>query len=144
MTVTPTTSAPPDRLPRLLEDRTGPSRLSLDRHRACYRSPPPPQRRASSEIIRAVADAGLRGRGGASFPTAVKMETVAQGARRPRVVVNGSEGEPASRKDSLLMRRAPHLVLDGAIAAAAATAARFSVSDGMRSRASSKPLKRVK
>ena len=123
MTMAPVTSAPPERLPRLLEDRTGQSWPSLDRHRARYGSPPQPQRRPRDEIIRTVADAGLRGRGGASFPTAVKLETVANAGRRPRVVVNGSEGEPASRKDSLLLRRAPHLVLDGAIAAAAATGA---------------------
>jgi NADH:ubiquinone oxidoreductase subunit F (NADH-binding) len=40
------------------------------------------------------------------------------------VVVNGSEGEPASAKDSLLMTRAPHLVLDGALLAAVAVGAR--------------------
>ena len=67
--------------------------------------------------------AGLRGRGGAAFPTAVKMRAVAGGGRRPLVVVNGSEGEPASRKDSILMTLAPHLVLDGSELAAAAVGA---------------------
>lgn len=54
----------------------------------------------------------LRGRGGAAFPFAVKLTTAA--GRRPLVVVNGSEGEPASHKDAALLTRAPHLVLDGA------------------------------
>ncbi len=67
--------------------------------------------------------AGLRGRGGAAFPTAVKMRAVAGGRRRPVVVVNGSEGEPASQKDSVLMTLGPHLVLDGAELAAAAVGA---------------------
>lgn len=67
--------------------------------------------------------AGLRGRGGAAFPTAVKMRAVTGGRRRPLVVVNGSEGEPASRKDSVLMTLAPHLVLDGSELAAAAVGA---------------------
>jgi NADH:ubiquinone oxidoreductase subunit F (NADH-binding) len=124
MTIAPETSAPPDRLPRLLHDVTDRAWPSLGRHRVRYRPPPRPQRRPRGEIIQTVADAGLRGRGGASFPTATKMATVADAGRRARVVVNGSEGEPASRKDSLLLRRAPHLVLDGAIAAAAATGAR--------------------
>ena len=75
------------------------------------------------ELIDVVDAAGLRGRGGAAFPAAVKMRAVARGTRRPIVVVNGSEGEPASRKDSILMTLAPHLVLDGSELAAAAVGA---------------------
>ncbi len=70
-----------------------------------------------------VEASGLRGRGGAAFPTAVKLRAVAAGRGRPVVVVNGSEGEPASRKDRLLLATRPHLVLDGALAAAAAVGA---------------------
>ena len=62
---------------------------------------------------------GLRGRGGAGFPFAIKLETVASG-RRPVVVVNLSEGEPASRKDTVLGLGRPHLVLDGAVVVARA------------------------
>jgi NADH:ubiquinone oxidoreductase subunit F (NADH-binding) len=71
-----------------------------------------------SELLTEIERSGLRGRGGAGFPTAVKLRAVASGPR-PRILVgNGSEGEPASRKDTLLMARAPHLVLDGATFAA--------------------------
>ena len=49
---------------------------------------------------------------------------MAQQRGRPIVVVNGAEGEPASGKDKVLLRLAPHLVLDGALAAAAAVGAR--------------------
>jgi NADH:ubiquinone oxidoreductase subunit F (NADH-binding) len=73
-------------------------------------------------LIDAVERAGLRGRGGAGFPTATKLAAVAAG-RRPVVVVNGAEGEPMSAKDALLLTRAPHLVLDGAVLAARATGA---------------------
>jgi len=65
-------------------------------------------------IVEAVEGSGLLGRGGAGFPAGRKMRTVAAGAnRRPVVVANGAEGEPASGKDALLLGRAPHLVLDG-------------------------------
>jgi NADH:ubiquinone oxidoreductase subunit F (NADH-binding) len=49
---------------------------------------------------------------------------VVEGRRQPVVVVNGSEGEPASAKDGKLLTACPHLVLDGALWAAAAVGAR--------------------
>jgi NADH:ubiquinone oxidoreductase subunit F (NADH-binding) len=64
---------------------------------------------------------GLVGHGGAWFPVAAKWRAVVGSSRRrPVVVANGAEGEPASRKDALLLTRAPHLVLDG-LALAAST-----------------------
>ncbi|MDQ1686401.1 MAG: hypothetical protein QOC82_3138 [Frankiaceae bacterium] len=75
-------------------------------------------------ILAAVEASGLLGRGGAGFPTGRKMRTVVAGdARRPVVVANGAEGEPASGKDVLLLARAPHLVLDGIQLAARAIGA---------------------
>ncbi|GAB2538510.1 NADH-ubiquinone oxidoreductase-F iron-sulfur binding region domain-containing protein [Nocardia heshunensis] len=74
-------------------------------------------------LIEAVAAAGLRGRGGAGFPVARKLAAVAAG-RRPVVVANGAEGEPDSHKDAVLLSRAPHLVLDGLVAAAMAVGSR--------------------
>jgi NADH:ubiquinone oxidoreductase subunit F (NADH-binding) len=78
--------------------------------------------RGPTMLIDAVERAGLTGHGGAGFPTARKMRAVA-GRRRPVVVVNAAEGEPASRKDELLTRTRPHLVLDGAVLAADAVGA---------------------
>ena len=62
----------------------------------------------------------LKGRGGAGFPFHKKLRSVAETRRSsaaygPVVVVNGSEDEPACRKDTVLINRAPHLILDGAL-----------------------------
>ena len=64
-------------------------------------------------LLEIVDEAGLRGRGGAAFPTSRKIRTVREGADVPVVVANGEEGEPASVKDKWLLRYRPHLVLDG-------------------------------
>jgi len=75
-------------------------------------------------LIEIVDRSGLTGRGGAGFPTARKMRSVAR-RRGPAVVVaNGAEGEPASSKDRLLLTRLPHLVMDGITLAADAVGAR--------------------
>ena len=78
---------------------------------------------APDRLIEEIERSGLRGRGGAAFPVARKMRAVA--ARRgPTVLVgNGTEGEPASGKDRLLLTELPHLVLDGAAVAARAVGA---------------------
>jgi NADH:ubiquinone oxidoreductase subunit F (NADH-binding) len=65
---------------------------------------------------------GLCGRGGAGFPFAAKLRAVS--GRRPHVIVNGTESEPGSQKDRMLLNRTPHLVLDGALSIAAALDAR--------------------
>jgi NADH:ubiquinone oxidoreductase subunit F (NADH-binding) len=74
-------------------------------------------------IIQTVADSGLRGRGGAGFPTGTKWATVA-GYESPEltttVVVNAAEGEPGSFKDRAILRANPYRVLEGALVAAVA------------------------
>jgi NADH:ubiquinone oxidoreductase subunit F (NADH-binding) len=115
-------SAPvPAGLPRLLAGLRSDGPVSLDRHLA--RLGPLPR----VDLIAAVEASGLRGRGGASFPTGRKLRTVAAQRRRPVVVVNATEAEPVSGKDKVLLGYAPHLVLDGAAAVAGALGAREAI-----------------
>jgi len=65
-------------------------------------------------IIDLIAASGLRGRGGAGFPTARKWRSVCDaGGTRRYVVVNAAEGEPGTFKDRLLIRRNPYQLLEG-------------------------------
>jgi NADH:ubiquinone oxidoreductase subunit F (NADH-binding) len=109
-------------LPRLLAGlHDGGAAMSLAEHERVHGPLP---RRAPHDLIEVVERSGLRGRGGADFPTARKLRAVAAGRRVGSVIVNGSETEPASAKDRLLLARLPHLVLDGAVLAAGAVGAR--------------------
>lgn len=74
----------------------------------------------AGDIIAAVRDAGLTGRGGAGFPAAAKWESALQHPGPRYLVVNGAEGEPGSYKDRHLLARAPHQVLEGTLIAARA------------------------
>jgi NADH-quinone oxidoreductase subunit F len=66
------------------------------------------------ELIQTVKNAGLRGRGGAGFPTGVKWGFVPQDTGKPiYLVVNADEGEPGTFKDRELMERDPHQLLEG-------------------------------
>ena len=78
-------------------------------------------------IVDVVDRSGLRGRGGAGFPTARKLHAVREAGGRAIVVANGAEGEPIAAKDKTLLAYAPHLVLDGAVVAARAVRAREAV-----------------
>ncbi len=76
--------------------------------------------------IEEVEASGLRGRGGAGFPTGTKWRTVAENASptlAATVVVNGAEGEPGSFKDRAILARNPYRVLEGALIAASAVGA---------------------
>jgi NADH:ubiquinone oxidoreductase subunit F (NADH-binding) len=117
------------RLPRLLPDRFGGGPASLADHLAA-RGPLPAAAggpRWRERLIDEVGRAGLTGRGGAGFPTARKLRAVAAGRDLPVVIANGTEGEPASAKDKVLLAREPHLVLDGAVLAAEMLGARQAI-----------------
>ncbi len=109
-------------LPRLLAGlEPGGGAISLAEHTRVHGPLP---HVPAHQLIEEVERSGLRGRGGADFPTARKLRAVAGGRRVGPVIVNGSETEPASAKDRLLLSRLPHLVLDGAVLAAGAVGSR--------------------
>lgn len=81
-----------------------------------------------SEVQQKVKDSGLRGRGGAGFPTGVKWSFVPMGDEAPGpkyLVVNADEMEPGTFKDRLLMEGDPHQLIEGAILSAYAIQARY-------------------
>lgn len=111
----------PAALPRLLVGMPASDAMTMDNHLAVHGDLPPLARRGRDSalaLINEVGRSGLRGRGGAAFPTATKLMAVATARGRAIVVANGCEGEPTSAKDRLLLERVPHLVIDGAMLAA--------------------------
>jgi NADH-quinone oxidoreductase subunit F len=69
-------------------------------------------------IINEVKVSGLRGRGGAGFPTGLKWSFMPKNDARPSyLVINGDESEPGSCKDREIMRHDPHLLIEGALLA---------------------------
>ena len=72
------------------------------------------------DVVTLVGDAGLRGRGGAGFPTGTKWQTIAEAAAAgdtTYVVCNAAEGEPGTFKDRLLMDRNPFGIVEGVLIA---------------------------
>jgi len=92
-------------LPRLLAQAPEDLQAHLSRYGTA------PYLRAVGALIGDVEASGLTGRGGAAFPVHRKLAAVAWARSARKVAVaNGAESEPASRKDELLLRIAPHLV----------------------------------
>ena len=122
-------AAPAAAVSRLLARRGGHQVIGLLEHERLHGPLPLPalrgraRRESAQRLIDVVERAGLTGRGGAGFPTGRKLRSVAAANGRPVVVANGSEGEPASAKDRLLLTRSPHLVMDGISLAAFAVGA---------------------
>ncbi|MDQ1688292.1 MAG: NADH-quinone oxidoreductase subunit [Frankiaceae bacterium] len=76
-------------------------------------------------VIQLVKDSGLRGRGGAGFPTGMKWGFIPQGDGKPHyLVVNADESEPGTCKDVPLMLANPHVLLEGVIIASYAIRAK--------------------
>ncbi|MGD9958414.1 NADH-quinone oxidoreductase subunit NuoF [Nocardioides sp.] len=71
---------------------------------------------APDDVIAAVKDSGLRGRGGAGFPTGMKWSFIPQTNPNPKyLVVNADESEPGTCKDMPLLMASPHTLVEGVI-----------------------------
>ncbi len=68
------------------------------------------------QVVEAVKASGLRGRGGAGFPTGMKWQFIDKKTDKPRYIAcNADESEPGTFKDHLLMERNPHLLIEGCL-----------------------------
>src|SRR4051812_28080437 len=71
---------------------------------------------APADVVTMVKDSGLRGRGGAGFPTGLKWSFIPQDNPKPKyLVVNADESEPGTCKDVPLMMASPHTLVEGVI-----------------------------
>ncbi|TDW60451.1 NADH-quinone oxidoreductase subunit NuoF [Kribbella pratensis] len=71
-----------------------------------------------ADVVAAVKDSGLRGRGGAGFPTGMKWSFIPQDNPKPKyLVVNADESEPGTCKDIPLMMASPHTLVEGVVIA---------------------------
>jgi NADH-quinone oxidoreductase subunit F len=112
--------------PVLTEYWDQPDIFTLDGYRRCggYRALPKALGMPRRDVITAVKDSGLRGRGGAGFPTGVKWGFLPEGDNKPHyLVVNADESEPGACKDMPLIMANPHLLIEGSIIASYAIGA---------------------
>src|ERR1700704_2501700 len=80
----------------------------------------------TEEVIEVVKASGLRGRGGAGFPTGMKWQFVDKKSPNPKYIAcNADESEPGTFKDHLLMERNPHLLIEGCAIACYAIGAKI-------------------
>jgi NADH-quinone oxidoreductase subunit F len=71
-----------------------------------------------ADIVKTVKESGLRGRGGAGFPTGMKWSFLPNNGEERYLLCNADEGEPCTFKDRMMMERAPHQLIEGMIISA--------------------------
>ncbi len=119
-TTTPVKSkAMPDYEPVLTKYAFTPNGYTLDhylKHQRGYEGLRKAVTMTPLQVIEAVKASGLRGRGGAGFPTGLKWQFVDQKSPKPKYIAcNADESEPGTFKDHLLMERNPHLLIEGCL-----------------------------
>jgi NADH-quinone oxidoreductase subunit F len=104
-------------------DEPGLHTLEVYRRRGGYAMAEQALAMARDSIITALKDSGLRGRGGAGFPTGLKASFIPQGKMDKYLVCNADESEPGTFKDRELIQKNPHSLIEGMIIAAYAVGA---------------------
>jgi len=79
---------------------------------------------SSSDIIKLVKASGLRGRGGAGFPTGLKWSFIPEAIKERYLLCNNDEGEPGTFKDRYILELSPHMLIEGMIISAYAIQAK--------------------
>src|SRR5246500_2458048 len=115
----PTLVSHPDEV-RVVSRRFGKGATDIEKYLEMdgYRSARKAIENGSEWIINEMKASGLRGRGGAGFPTGLKWSFVPKQSAKPKyVLVNGDESEPGTCKDHLIFLHDPHAIIEGTIIA---------------------------
>src|SRR5215813_11956881 len=105
----------------LLANIDKPDQVKIDKYRERngYRALEKALAMQQSAVIEEVKASGLRGRGGAGFPTGMKWSFVPRNTgKQTFLLCNADESEPGTFKDRLLLERDPHMVIEGQLIAA--------------------------
>ncbi len=92
--------------------------LPVYERRGGYRSLRQALAMAREDVLQQLLDSGIRGRGGAGFPTGRKISFLPKGDMQKYLVCNADESEPGTFKDRELMQKSPHMLVEGVIIAA--------------------------
>src|SRR5256885_3355017 len=115
---------------RLLLDKAeveGIRTYEVYRREGGYRSVEKAFKMSPDDVVEEVKKSGLRGRGGAGFPTGMKWSFLAKPEGVPRYLVcNADESEPGTFKDRYLMEFIPHLLIEGMIVSSFALGSKLS------------------
>jgi NADH-quinone oxidoreductase subunit F len=122
----PTLVSHPDEV-RVVSRRFGKGAADIEKYLEMdgYQSARKAIENGSEWIINEMKGSGLRGRGGAGFPTGLKWSFVPKQSAKPKyVLVNGDESEPGTCKDHLIFLHDPHAIIEGTIIAGIAIGAK--------------------
>ncbi len=123
----PTLASHPDEV-KVLSKRFGLGATNIDRYLELdgYKATQKAIAEGPEWIINTMKASGLRGRGGAGFPTGMKWSFVPKVSEKPKyILVNGDESEPGTCKDHLVFLHDPHAVIEGTIIAGLAIGAKM-------------------